>query len=337
MADAQGVEALPGESEADYIARQTRLREEAAARMRAKFGGSGGLNGRMGGCGSSGSGFGSCSSQQNSGGSTLGSIGSVAGSAAGAAVSGLGTVAAAGFSTTSWLVGKAKESAGSVVSVVARSNSGANANADPSEEESNDISDLLASARVDRDEPQQRAAPAVRTPERTGSPMVKKKEEDIFAAAGFESVTPPRTSSPFATAEPRGSPISMAGAGEAVNGSSMGGEVTVSSPSTHVSTPSSNGLSARKKARRRQAASQRGSGVEVGGGDAGDWRGEAFATTLWPRIHGLSCNHANVRRWRRRSRTPAAGTISTVGERSDRDSSWGVTVGFAKRLRGLRR
>ena len=52
-ADANGVEPLPGESEAEYVARQTRLKEEAAARMRAKFGGSGGLGGRMGGVGSS--------------------------------------------------------------------------------------------------------------------------------------------------------------------------------------------------------------------------------------------------------------------------------------------
>ena len=50
--DVHGVEALPGETDAEYAARQARLREEAAARMRAKFGGSGGLNGRMGGCGS---------------------------------------------------------------------------------------------------------------------------------------------------------------------------------------------------------------------------------------------------------------------------------------------
>ena len=54
MGDASGVEPLEGESEADYVARQARLREEAAARMRAKFGASGGLNGgvRMGGIGS---------------------------------------------------------------------------------------------------------------------------------------------------------------------------------------------------------------------------------------------------------------------------------------------
>ena len=52
--DASGVEALEGESEAEYVARQNRLREEAAERMRQKFGASGGLNGsvRMGGIGS---------------------------------------------------------------------------------------------------------------------------------------------------------------------------------------------------------------------------------------------------------------------------------------------
>jgi len=49
-----GVEPLPGESEAAYVARQNREREEAAERMRAKFGGSGGLNGKLGGCGPSG-------------------------------------------------------------------------------------------------------------------------------------------------------------------------------------------------------------------------------------------------------------------------------------------
>jgi len=54
MGDTQGVEVLAGESEAEYVARQQRLREEAAARMRAKFGSSGGLNGRLGGIGSDG-------------------------------------------------------------------------------------------------------------------------------------------------------------------------------------------------------------------------------------------------------------------------------------------
>lgn len=47
-------EPLPGESEADYIARQRRLQEEARERMRQKFGGSSGLSssGKMQGIGS---------------------------------------------------------------------------------------------------------------------------------------------------------------------------------------------------------------------------------------------------------------------------------------------
>lgn len=49
--DPNGMERLAGETEQQYVARQTRLREEARARMQAKFGGSGG---RMGGVGSSG-------------------------------------------------------------------------------------------------------------------------------------------------------------------------------------------------------------------------------------------------------------------------------------------
>ncbi|OQS00528.1 hypothetical protein THRCLA_05927 [Thraustotheca clavata] len=48
--DANGVEALSGETEQDYVARQMRLREEARARMAAKFGSSG-----MQGIGSGGS------------------------------------------------------------------------------------------------------------------------------------------------------------------------------------------------------------------------------------------------------------------------------------------
>jgi ADP-ribosylation factor GTPase-activating protein 1 len=47
--DPNGMERLPGESDAEYIARQTRLRDEAKARMAAKFGGGG-----MGGVGSGG-------------------------------------------------------------------------------------------------------------------------------------------------------------------------------------------------------------------------------------------------------------------------------------------
>jgi hypothetical protein len=43
-----GVEALPGETDAEYVARQACLKEAASARMRAKFGSSGGLGGEMG-------------------------------------------------------------------------------------------------------------------------------------------------------------------------------------------------------------------------------------------------------------------------------------------------
>lgn len=50
--DVNGMERLPGETEQQYVARQTRLRDEARARMKAKFGGGGG--GAMGGVGSSG-------------------------------------------------------------------------------------------------------------------------------------------------------------------------------------------------------------------------------------------------------------------------------------------
>jgi len=58
--DPNGMERLTGESDEQYIARQTRLREEAKARMAAKFGGGGGMGGvgsgggggRMGGVGS---------------------------------------------------------------------------------------------------------------------------------------------------------------------------------------------------------------------------------------------------------------------------------------------
>ena len=54
---AQGSDPLPGESETDYVARQRKLQEEARERMRAKFGGSKGLNatgqgGKMSGIGS---------------------------------------------------------------------------------------------------------------------------------------------------------------------------------------------------------------------------------------------------------------------------------------------
>eukprot|EP01032_Pedospumella_encystans_P023058 gene23058-26113_t len=51
---AQGTDPLPGESEADYVARQRLLQEEARERMRAKFGTSNGLKsgGKMAGIGS---------------------------------------------------------------------------------------------------------------------------------------------------------------------------------------------------------------------------------------------------------------------------------------------
>lgn len=54
--DANGMERMTGETDQQYIARQTRLREEARARMKAKFGNNGG---RMGGVGSSMQGIGS--------------------------------------------------------------------------------------------------------------------------------------------------------------------------------------------------------------------------------------------------------------------------------------
>ena len=57
--DPSGMERLTGETDAQYVARQTRLRDEARARMAAKFGGGGGMGGgggggmgRMGGIGS---------------------------------------------------------------------------------------------------------------------------------------------------------------------------------------------------------------------------------------------------------------------------------------------
>ncbi|KAL7468941.1 hypothetical protein ACHAXS_009176 [Conticribra weissflogii] len=61
--DPNGMERLTGETDQQYIARQTRLREEAKARMAAKFGNNGG---RMGGVGSGG----------GMGGSRMGGIGS---------------------------------------------------------------------------------------------------------------------------------------------------------------------------------------------------------------------------------------------------------------------
>mmetsp|Transcript_4244 Transcript_4244/g.7899 ORF Transcript_4244/g.7899 Transcript_4244/m.7899 type:complete len:487 (-) Transcript_4244:5-1465(-) len=59
--DPNGMERLTGETDAQYIARQTRLRNEAKARMAAKFGGGGG----MGGVGSGGSTMGGIGSDPN--------------------------------------------------------------------------------------------------------------------------------------------------------------------------------------------------------------------------------------------------------------------------------
>jgi hypothetical protein len=66
--DPNGMERLTGESDEMYIARQTRLRNEAKARMAAKFGGGG-----IGGVGSSGGGGGGMGGM---GGSRMGGIGS---------------------------------------------------------------------------------------------------------------------------------------------------------------------------------------------------------------------------------------------------------------------
>ena len=157
MGDANGVEALAGESEAEYVARQTRLREEAAARMRAKFGGSGGLNGRLGGVGSGG--CGSCGSSYNSssgGGGVLNSAYEALPSR-GEVGAGLGTAASVVGATSSWLFGKVAETASAVASkATSRSSEGA-ANGGDDDVYTNDISDLLSGGAA-RDG--SRAAPA---------------------------------------------------------------------------------------------------------------------------------------------------------------------------------
>lgn len=94
--DPNGMERLTGESEAQYVARQTRLREEAKARMAAKFGGGGGAgmgsmamggSQRMGGVGSDpnynpNGGGGVTDSLVSGFGAAFGALGSVATSAA---------------------------------------------------------------------------------------------------------------------------------------------------------------------------------------------------------------------------------------------------------------
>ena len=57
--DPNGIERLSGESDEQYVMRQTRLRDEAKARMAAKFGGGGGMgSGMLGGVGTGGGGMG---------------------------------------------------------------------------------------------------------------------------------------------------------------------------------------------------------------------------------------------------------------------------------------
>lgn len=88
--DPNGMERLAGETDSQYIARQTRLREEAKARMAAKFGNSGGgLNGKrvMGGVGSSPH----PSQQSGMGGFDLNSLSSGLASVTTSAASGLGS------------------------------------------------------------------------------------------------------------------------------------------------------------------------------------------------------------------------------------------------------
>ena len=145
-ADASGVEPLEGESEAEYVARQTRLREEAAARMRAKFGGSGGLHGgmTMGGIGSQPQGG-------ASGGLLSGGL-SKLGSVAGAGLSIAGALASVGAEAVKTAAETAREK------VSARASGGSFSSADFAHlskpgsggvaEGSRDLSDLLGAVDV---------------------------------------------------------------------------------------------------------------------------------------------------------------------------------------------
>mmetsp|Transcript_7142 Transcript_7142/g.15753 ORF Transcript_7142/g.15753 Transcript_7142/m.15753 type:complete len:238 (-) Transcript_7142:368-1081(-) len=145
MTDGSGVELLEGESEAEYVARQTRLREEAAARMRAKFGASGGLSGRLGGIGSDS--YKTAQTQDRG-------VGSDILSSLGSGLSGLGSataaVASAGWSASSWLF--SKSDAGDIPRSSASGTAGiakhgtdvaANENSGAAERDPHDISDLL--------------------------------------------------------------------------------------------------------------------------------------------------------------------------------------------------
>jgi len=96
--DANGLELLTGESEQQYIARQTRLRAEAKARMAAKFGNNGG---RMGGVGSSSmQGIGSNSNYNPNGGYGAPDMDNVMSSVSGAFSSGM-SLASSGLSMAS--------------------------------------------------------------------------------------------------------------------------------------------------------------------------------------------------------------------------------------------
>lgn len=109
--DPNGMERLTGESDEQYVARQTRIREEAKARMAAKFGGSGGMSGRMGGVGSNTTqGIGSNSSY--GAGSGLVDVDSLKNSL----VSGFGSV----FSSVSSLTVQASQQASAVLSDTTR-------------------------------------------------------------------------------------------------------------------------------------------------------------------------------------------------------------------------
>jgi len=193
-ADASGVEALPGESEADYVARQQRLKEEAAARMRAKFGGSGGLNGgmRMGGIGSN--------AAMGSGGSAefLSSSASALGSSASAGLSSLA-------SASSWLIGSAASKAAEVYSTVSEKTS-YSGTADVGMsfarernhscgdhsvlEGSRDLSDLLGGPKDDArpSPPQPKATPPAPPPKALPEPPPR-MEDDWGASWGASSAT----------------------------------------------------------------------------------------------------------------------------------------------------
>lgn len=151
--DASGVEPLAGESEAEYVARQARLREEAAARMRAKFGASGGLNGgvRMGGIGSDAPGAGRSSSGELL--SKLGSAATSAGWLLGSAAAAAASAAASAKDSAKEKLASARESyrqpqgafdTSGLASLSRNGSSGRGV------EDSTDISDLLGACGLDR-------------------------------------------------------------------------------------------------------------------------------------------------------------------------------------------